>query len=556
MAALLAAVLAGLIPAEDAFMGFGHPAVITVAAVLAMTRALTLSGVIDRAASQIAQRAQGPALQIAGLSALACAMSAFMNNVGALALVMPVAISTARKFKYSPSLILMPLAFASILGGLVTLIGTPPNLIVSAFRRDFLGEPFRMFDFTPVGLPVAAAGLLYLILVGWRLVPHRSGAQATTHEPGDYVAELRVREESSLVGKSVGEAEAKLEVEALGLVRGDRRVIGDIRPTQLEAGDVLLARVDSATLESLVSAGAVELAPDTQNLTRRAGDETVAVVEAVVLPDRPLDGRTAAGMRLRDRFGVNLLAVARHGRPFRQRLRSVRLQAGDVLLLQGETERLWSALPDLGCLPLAQRGIKMVQGRAYLPLLVFGLAILAIGLGLAPAHVALPIAVLALVLFNLMPLREVYDAIDWPILVLLGAMIPVGGALQTTGATDLVSGALAQLGGEASAYVTLAALLIATMMLTDLLNNAATVVIMAPVGISLAQQLGLNPDPFLIAVAIGGSSAFMTPIGHQNNTLVMGPGGYRFGDYMRIGLPLEALVVAVSVPLIPMVWPF
>jgi di/tricarboxylate transporter len=556
-AALMAAVLLGVVDATDAFAGFGHPAVITVAAVLVISRSLSVSGLIDGIAAWLARAAKTQFSQLGILTGLAATLSAFMNNVGALALLMPLAIRSVEK----PSAVLMPLSFASILGGLVTLIGTPPNIIVASFRAQSGDAPFGLFDFAPVGLPVALIGLAFLLLIGWRLIPaDRAGRRsaADLFEVGDYITETRLTEKSAFVGKFANELEDLFEDHSVivGIVRDGHRRLARIRTEILQAGDILLLRAAPTALEKKLADAGLELVASAELSEENLRSDEVGLVEAVVPPGARIEGRTVRALRLRRQHGVALVAMARAGESIGQRLAGVHLRAGDVLLLQGEADSLPDTIAALGLLPLAERGLSIGRsGRAWQPLAIFAAAVAAVAAGLASVHIAFGVAIVALIGFGRITPREAYDAIDWPVIVLLGAMIPLGGALQATGGTDLIAQSIVGLAADLPAWAVLTVLLVVTMTLSDLMNNAATAIVMAPIGIAIAGQLGVDADPFLMAVAIGASCAFLTPIGHQNNVLVMGPGGYRFGDYWRMGLPLEILIVAVAVPLILFFWP-
>jgi di/tricarboxylate transporter len=558
-AILLAAVVLGLVPAAGAFAGFGHPAVVTVAVVLVLSRALAVSGAVDRLAVWLPSG--GPAaLQIGAFCGVAAALSAFMNNVGALALLMPVAIQAAKTAGRSPGSILMPLAYASILGGLVTLIGTPPNLIVAEFRARAAGEPFAMFDFAPVGGAVALVGVAFIALVGWRLLPLRTGATAPADfDLADSLAEGRIPAGGKLVGRTLSGAEAATgdrEVQIVGLVRGGRAVPSAPPWERLQEGDILLLEAAAEELDGAVAALGLELAGDPGKGAAAFESGEVALEEAVVMPQALIAGLTAQEIRLRTRYGVSLLAVAREGRPYRGPLKRFRFAPGDVLLLRGEAARLAAAIATLGCVPLAERERP---GRPRTALLATALALAGVAIsaaGLLPAPIALSLSVAAILLAGILPLREAYASIDWSVIVLLGAMIPIGAALETTGTTRLVADVLVALSGGAPPVVALGLVLVVTMALSDLVNNAATAVTMAPIAVSVAAKIGADADPFLMAVAIGASCAFLTPIGHQNNILVLGPGGYHFGDYWRMGLPLEALILVLSLLLLPIVWPF
>jgi di/tricarboxylate transporter len=556
-AALMAAVLLGLVAPAEAFAGFGHPAVITVAAVLVISRALALSGLIDALAAWIARAATTDFSRLGLLSGLAMTLSAFMNNIGALALLLPLAVRSAER----PAAILMPLSFASILGGLVTLIGTPPNIVVATFRAEAAGAPFALFDFAPVGLPVALVGLAFLLVVGWRLLPAgRAGRRAAEDlfKVADYITEARLTEKSTFVGKFANELEELFEEQSVivGIVRDGYRRLARIRTEILREGDILLLRTDPATLDRLTAEAGLELVANEELSEENLRSDEVGLVEAVVPPGSRLDGRTVRALRFRRQHGVALVAIARSGATISERLAGVHLRAGDVLLLQGEADALPDTIAALGLLPLAERGLSLGRaGRAWQPLAIFAAAVAATAFGLAPVHIAFAVAIVALIGLGRITPREAYDAIDWPVIVLLGAMIPIGGALQTTGGTALIATGIVGLAGSVPAWVVLAVLLAVTMTLSDVMNNAATAIVMAPIGLAIADGLDVAADPFLMAVALGASCAFLTPIGHQNNVLVMGPGGYRFGDYWRVGLPLEIVIVAVAVPLILTFWP-
>ncbi len=560
---LLVAVVVGLVKPAEAFVGFGHPAVVTVAAVLVLSRALGGLSLINRLSNELGARTgDRPAVQMGALGGITAALSAFINNVGALALFMPVALKSARRGNYAPGLVLMPLAFAAILGGLVTLIGTPPNIIIATFRAETTGAAFGMFDFAPVGFPVALLGILFVTLIGWRLIPRarrEGGAASEIIDIDDYVTEVRVPEEAELIGKGRVQLESAIEgqdAQLVGLIRADQRIHTATWRGRVRADDILLVEAAPDAINEVVRALGVELVGADREVAKDLRSEDLAIVEAVVSPAGMIEGRTAGAIALRTRYGVNLLAVSRQGRPMRSRLRNFRFQAGDVMLLQGPEEPMAATLSTLGCLPLAARDIQMRGAqRDWLPIGVFVGAIACTSAGLVSAPIALGLAAMAMLFMRVISLREAYDSINWPVIILLGAMIPIGGALETTKTTELITQVILGQGAALSPVIVLTVLLIVTMTLSDIVNNAATAVIMAPIGVGLADRLGVNADPFLMAVAVGASCAFLTPIGHQNNTLVMGPGGYRFSDYWRMGLPLEVLIVAASVPLILLVWP-
>ena len=560
--ALLAAVVAGVVPFANTFSGFGHPATVTVALVLVISRGFQNSGAVDLMARHLLPPIRSASAHVASLAGVAGGLSAIMNNVGALALLMPAAIQSAAKVKRSPAVILMPLSFGSILGGLVTMIGTPPNIIVAAAREKATGTAFAMFDFTPVGAAVAVVGIVFVAVAGWRLIPKSRRAKLS---PGElfqiesYVSEAAVPDGSKAIGVTLGDLDdlaGESDAVLLGLIRNDRRIDRAGRREIIRAEDILIVEADPESLDSTLRALDLQPAARAVDEDGKAKPTKLMLAEAVVQPASRITGQTAASLRLRRRYDVSLLAVSRQGHPFRGRLRSFRFQAGDILLLEGTAEDVPEAIVRLGCLPLAERQLRIGQpSRAGLAIALFAAMIVCATLGWLSLPVALGVAAASMVVLNIVPPRDIYESIDWPVVVLLAAMIPIGAALDSSGATLLAASGLVNLASGYSPVIVLVLILIVTMTLSDVINNAATAVVMAPVGIDVAVQLGVNPDAFLMAVAIGASCAFLTPIGHQNNTLILGPGGYHFGDYWRMGLPLELVVVAVSVPMLLWVWP-
>ena len=557
--ALLVALLTGIVPKEQAFSGFGHPATIIIALVLIVSRGLSNSGVIELLARYCIDAGRRLATHISIMSGLAAALSAIMNNVAALALLMPLDLQASKKSGRSPSLSLMPLSFASILGGMITLIGTPPNIIVAEFRGDALGESYRMFDFAPVGLACAAVGVAYVALIGWRLLPiDRQSADAgkDLFSLADYIAEARVPEGSAIIGKRVRDLDEladKAGVEIVGLTRRGRRLPGLARVAEIKEGDVLIVEASPDSLEEAIGMLKLEYVGKGEGLLE--GDD-LTLSEVVVQESSRLAGRSAMSVKMLYRYRVALVGVSRQGQRFRTNVRKLLLQPGDVLLLLGPGERLADVTGRLGLLPLADRGQRVIQrNKVWLAVGLFVAAIAAASVGLVYLPVALGCVAAAYVLLNIVPIRDVYNSVEWPVIVLLGSMIPIGGALQDTGGTALIAGSIVDVSSGFSPAIVLLLLVIVTMTLSDVMNNTATAVIAAPIAVEIAARLGVSPDPFLMGVAVAASCAFLTPIGHKNNTLIMGPGGYRFGDYWRMGLPLEVLIVAVSVPTILAVWP-
>ena len=572
---LMAAVFAGIVPAERAFSGFANPVLPLIAAALVVGAAIGQSGAIEILLRWLQPVLRQRQLQVGILVACVAVLSAFMKNVGALAIFLPAAMQVARRSERPPSEFLMPLSFASLLGGSVTLIGTSPNLLISSVRQDLVGAPFRMFDFTPVGAGLALCGVLFLT-VGWRLIPrgrHNAAAELAV-AVDDYASELKIGARSAFIGRTVGHIEemsgGAVAVSAIIRGAGRRYVPGSNWP--LHADDVLVVEAEPQALEQLARDGNLDVvggeepppsaAPATAVEAHgpKPGEapprEHLDAVEAVVSADSALLGRSAAELHLRELYGVNVLAISRHGERNRTRLRRVRFQLGDVILFQGYPEAIYDTLAALGCLPLAERRLKLGRPRRLaLPLAILAAAMLASGFELVPAAIAFLTAALAVVALGLLPAREAYAPIDWPILVMIGALIPVGEAVSQTGTAAFLANGLAQLAAVLPAWGMLGLVLLASMLITPVLHHAPAVLVMGPIAASLAQKLGCHVDPFLMAVAVGAGSDFLSPVGHQCNTLVMGPGGYRFADYWHLGLPLSALVLALGVPLIVIFWP-
>jgi len=586
---LLACVFAGLVPTVNAFSGFGHPAVITVACVLILSHGLQATGAVDVLAKRALPATTGPTLTIAAITALGALLSAFMNNVGAMALLMPVAIQIAIRLELPPGKVLMPLAFGTILGGMTTLIGTPPNLIVSGFRAKAGLESFGMFDFTPAGLAIAVTGVAFVALLGWRIVPARENKGIEGFDTGTYVTEARVTENGKAAGKTVREVDQILEqndAQIIGMVRNEFRIFAPNSRRQLHPGDILIIEAEPETLAAgLSSVGLVleehvksgekdkengegasrtlahigddsQLAEVEESGSQESEKQETQLRELVVMQNSPLIGRSASDINLRTRFSLNLLAISHGGRRTIKRLRSTAIQPGDVLLMQGAPDSLSGFSSEFNCVPLATRSISIPdRKKAVLAVTIMVLAIGGAAFGLLPAAISFATGVLMLMVFRVLPVRQLYTAIDWPVIVLLGALIPVAIAMETSGTADLLASSLLGSIAQGHPVIALAVILVVTMTLSDFMNNAATAAVMCPIAISTSAQLGVNVDTFLMAVAVGASCAFLTPIGHQNNTLILGPGGFRFGDYWKLGLPMEILVVAVGVPMLLFVWP-
>jgi di/tricarboxylate transporter len=558
-AALMVGVVLGVVPGAEAFSGFGHPATLVVALVLVVSAGLVRSGAVLLITRTLVDASRSLGTHIALMGAVGGILSAFMNNVAALALLMPVDIQTARKAGRAAGLSLMPLSFATILGGMVTLIGTPPNIIIASIREEALGTPFRMFDFAPVGGVAAIAGLAFVALIGWRLIPARADASLGAEDIAQYIAELVVPEGSKQIGKrlaELSEVAEKSDVAVLGLIRDGKRRYGQSRNVTLEAGDALVLEATPDALDEFRSTLSLAVADARREEHLKAGGEGVEIIEVVVREESRLNGRTAQAVGLAWRQRTVLLGISRQGRRITSKLRKTRLRAGDILLLLVPRDTAQDVSDWLGVLPLADRGLAVTDdAKVWLAIGLFGAAVLAASVGLVYLPVALGLVVIAYVLAKIVPLSELYTHIEWPVVVLLGSMIPLGAALESSGGTELIAGALIALTDGMAPWMVLTVLMVVTMTLSDVLNNTATTIVAAPVGIGMAETLGVSADPFLMAVAVAASAAFLTPIGHKNNTLILGPGGYSFGDYWRMGLPLEIIIVAVSIPAILIFWP-
>ncbi len=576
---------------SNVFIGFSHPAVITVALVLIISRALQNAGVVELVSRQISPFSKYQVTHIASLSGVVAILSAIMNNVGALALMLPVALKSSAKRKRSPSILLMPLAFASILGGMITMIGTPPNIIISTFREtqlldlkaralenvfshearyfemqnidveQFQPEPFAMLDFAPVGGLIALLGVLFVTLIGWRLIPKKSYKKPGTESlfsVNEYITEICIPEKCKFIGLKISEIELLTEdrLTIFGCISEDENVYTPRLDQIILEGDRFQIMADPVDLKVMMDEYDLRLTKLMRKRIDRLKDQHTAFREVLIQPNSPLENRDRDYLRKRTSNTLILMAVARQGEPIRKRLGTVAFRVGDVLLLQGNMDNLDENISSLDLLPLAERNVTVgVFSKVGLALLIFGSAIALSMFGILPITWAFVGAILAYVFTGILPVREIYRQIDWPIIVLLGAMIPVSNALQTTSSTQLIADAMVSMTHGLPIWFILALIMIITMTLSDVINNAATALIMAPIAVEIAITVGVSIDPLLMCVAVGASCAFLTPIGHQCNALILGPGGYRFSDYWRMGLPLEILIVIIGTPLIILFWP-
>lgn len=557
--ALLAGLSLGLVKPKEAFTGFSDDIVIIVGSALVISAAMQRSGLVEDALSFVARRVTRVRSQLVVLTAAVGVSSGLVKNVGALAMLMPAAVQTAKRSNASPSVFLMPMSFASLLGGLMTLVGTSPNIIVSRVREQMTGKPFGMFDYLPTGLGLLVVGLVFLRF-GYRLLPRERRAAATMGEAlniTDYVTEAMIEEGSAAVDETV---EAFIdrhhhEVTITSVVReGVRTTITAEFP--LAVGDTLILGGAPDTLERVIASDSLALAGRDRDLPEGSEDDEIGVIEAVVTSGSVLVRQSAGRLLLQQRYGVNLIAVSRAGKRLTKQLSEIVLRAGDVIVLQGPLGLLPERMHDLGTLPLAERTLRLGSSkRRYLPLAILAVAMTVTATGYVPVAVAFFAAAGLMMATGALPLREAYDGVEWPILIMLGALIPVSETLRTTGASDVLATSLAHVAASLPPWGAVALILVAAMAVTPFLNNAATVLVMAPIAAVFAHDLGYRPEAFLIATAIGAGCDFLTPIGHQCNTLVFGPGGYKFSDYARLGAPLSVLVVLVGTPLVMWTWP-
>lgn len=570
MLSLFILTVTGILSPEETFSGFSHPAAITVASVLVISSAIIKSGMIERIVVILNRKTNNPTIMVGGLMLVTALLSAFMNNVGALALILPVALRVAKDNKLSPSSFLMPVAFASLLGGMVTLIGTPPNLIVSNYRQEALGEAFGFFDFTPVGITMVLLGIALTLFLGPKVIPIRkSKSEDDLFNIGEYLSEVVITETSSMAGKKIRDFYDiyKLEIEVLSIIRNKQNIIVPKANQALQVGDELIIKTESSELTDLIRRTDVALKGaklDYLESVPLLKSNEFTLVEVVLREDSLLIGRTAVGVKLRNRYNVNLVAVSRRGELSVERLKTFRFKAGDILLLQAPASILQDIYHKLSCLPLAERSVNLSVGtnkkskkfNQYMPLGMFIVAIILTTAGVFPVQVSFAAVALLLVVFKLITPREFYEAIEWPTILLLATLLPLGTAFQKSGASSTVASLLLNLSNYLSPAWLMIILMIITMALTEAISNYAAAVLMSPIALNLASSMGLSPDPFLMGVAVACSSAFLTPVGHQSNLLVMGPGGYKFTDYWRLGLPLDIMVLAVGTPLIIFLWPF
>ena len=555
---LAALVLLGIVPANDAFSGFGHPAVVTVALVLLISKGLQEAGMVSLAGNLFSRLTLGENQFLIMIMVIAALLSSFMNNIGAMALLLPITLSVCQKMAWNPSKFLMPLAFASILGGMNTVIGTPPNIIIAQYREEYTGVSFNFFDYSLVGLAVSVLGILFISIIGYRLVKVRENTTEITRliDLKNYLFEVTVREDSKAIGLRLSEIKkiAGPETEILGLVNETGAVSSVSMATKIQAGQILVIKTSPDDISSIQEALGFEIADNLNTIQESDLDE----MEVMVTAGSRLIGRKHEFLKRLASEDLALLGLWRQGAKFRTRLAREAFKVGDVLLLGVRTkddEGVKQKIKHLGLMPLMERELQTIPSRSRLlkSLVFFSLAIGLTAFNVIDIVVAFLLCVIAFISIKVLN-GNLYRNIEWPVVVMLAAMIPVGQALETSGISLNIANFISTTTQGMDMPWLILMVLVITMFVSDIVNNAATAVIMAPIAANLAIQAGHPVDPFLMAVAVGASCAFLSPIGHQCNTLVMAPGNYKFGDYWRLGLPLECVIVAISIPMILFVW--
>jgi di/tricarboxylate transporter len=558
LAALFVGVLTKDVPIKAAFSGFTSEVVVIIACALIVSAAIQQSGVIEWAVRPLLDRLKSTPTQVPALAGATAVLSTLTKNVGALAIMMPVALRVARNTETSPSSLLMPMSFMSLLGGLVTLVGTSTNIIVSQVREETIGEPFKMYDFAPVGLVLTLLGLVF-VSFGWRLLPRNRKGRAGLAEAAAeaaYSTEARVPEGLPKEIRTIASLDlGKDDVRVHALVGRDGKSRKALERTRLMPGMSLVLEGDAEALARVFQRTPLEETRKKEDIEKDEPSEETRTIEAVVQSDSPLIGQSAERMRLQQRYGVQLLAIGRSRERITERLRDVVIRAGDMLVLRAGEKALPEVLANLYLLPLAERVVQIGGGRRrFVPVLILAVAMILLALNIVPVAGAFFGAALLMILSGSLSMREAYASLEPEVLVLIGALTPLAEAVQHSGGTDLIAHGLAVLLHGMPALLALGAIMLAAMACSPFLHNAPTVLVLGPIAVGVAKGLGLGADAFLMAVATGAGCDFLTPIGHQCNTLVRGPGGYRFGDYWKLGLPLSVLVILVGTPLIAWVW--
>ena len=557
LGALALLILFDVIKIENAFIGFSHPAVITVALVLLISKGLQDAGLSAVTGNIIGRFSPSETQFLFLIMFIAAILSSFINNIGAMALLLPITLSTCQKMEWHAGKFLMPLAFASILGGMNTLIGTPPNIIIAEFKESYTGEAFNFFDFSYVGLLVSFLSIIFIGLISSKLVAKRKLAKTNNLiDLDNFLFELVVPEGSKAIGLTFSSfiKKAGNETEILGLVNENGAVSKVGNNSKIRANQHLVMKVSPNHISSIQDRFGLNIAESSHDLKEELIDE----IEVVITPGSRLVGRKQNYLMKLAYEELFLLGMWRKGARFRTRLSKQIFKIGDVLLLgvrNTDKEDVTAKINHLGLMPIRSREISTLPSRSRFlkAVIFFTTAILLAAFNVINVLTAFLLCVLGFVGIKILK-SNLYRHIEWPIVIMLAAMIPIGQALESTGITALIATEVVSWAGDLHIFWVLMIILIITMLITDVINNAATAVIMAPFSVNIALQLGQPLEPFLMVVAVGASCAFLTPIGHQCNTLVMGPGNYKFSDYWRLGLPLDILIVLASIPMILFVW--
>jgi di/tricarboxylate transporter len=557
--ALLTSVVLGIIPYAKAFSGFSNPAVIIVGTVMVLSKAITKTGYMHSVTRIFGLFPNNTTMHVAILTGTSLLFSSLMNNISAIGILMPIAIYISREHKKSPALVLMPLAFGALLGGSLTLISSPSNLLISGYRAQALGHPYNMFDFSFLGLIVAIVGVIFISIIGWRLIPKREGNTGELlYQIPDYITEVKVDADSVFVKKTVSEIHKmdSVEFDIIGIIRRKKKIFTITKKEKIQANDILIIEATPEAMAKLMSLGKLQLAHDKTLSASNYSSDEFEVIEAVVPPASSAITHSSKSLRLRTRYGINLLAISRTGSYLKKKLNETTLQTGDVVLLQGNIDTLGETVTNLGFVPLAERNFTIgMQKKHYLLFFIYLIAIVLSSLQILPVEIAFSCAVLTLIICNITTVRAAYDSVEWSVIFLLAGMIPLGEAMQTTGATQLLSTHFINMASHSSSICILTLIMVITMILSNLINFIAAAVVMVPIVIQITQGLHMNVDAGLMCIIVGTNCAFLTPIAHECSVLVLGPGGYKFSDFFRLGLPLQLIVLIIAIPTIAWLWP-
>jgi len=556
--ALFVLVVLEIIPANDAFAGFAHPAVITVALVLIISQGLKNSGLTGLVGKLIGTRTFTEFQFLVCLLFIAAILSSFINNIGALAILLPITLNVCQKMEWHASKFLMPLAFACILGGMNTAIGTPPNIIISEYKATISSSGFNFFDFSYVGIVITLLSILFIAFLGNKFILLRNTGSKSEHliNLKGYLFEVCVNDGSSAIGMTLYKfkKQAGEDTEILGIVSEKGSVKKVQNNMRIKSGQILVIKTPPDDIGNILDIFGFSIPKELHSFD----EDDLEEIEVMITPGSRLIGRKYDFFLKLAFEELNLLGLWRKGSKYRTRLTRETFKSGDVLLLgvrDLDEEDVSNKIKHLGLMPLRQRELQTIPSRSRLlkGLIFFSLSIFLVSFNYLSAAAAFLLCVLGFARIKIID-SNFYREIDWPIIVMLAAMIPIGTALQTTGLSDVIASSISEYASNVSLFWILFTILIVTMATTDIINNAATAVIMAPISTGIALELGYAVEPFLMVVAVGASCAFLTPIGHQCNTVVMGPGNYKFTDYWRLGLPMDILIILVSIPMILFVW--